>query len=108
LGDAPQHTRLKEIEARGKFKKFLSGSSITEPSTEEKKRGRPVSEATIRRADFAKPLRESGKTWPEIYDAYIKRYPRDVDTESEDVLRLAFERQYPEISDKLKSKPPTE
>ena len=61
----------------------------------ETKRGRPVDKMTIRRADFAKPLREQSKTWEEITTAYSKKYPRDIDA-SADVIRLAFQRQYSE------------
>lgn len=59
------------------------------------KRGRRVDKATIRRADFAKPLREKGMTWDAIAAAYAKKNPRDIDA-SADTIRLAFQRQYPE------------
>ncbi len=71
------------------------------------RRGRKVDKATIRRADFAKPRRENGESWVSILAAYEKEYPRDVDV-NESVIRLAFERQYPELSRELKKKPPTE
>jgi len=81
-------------------------AEVDETKTGER-RGRKVAPETIRRADFAKPRREKGESYPSIYAAYQKKYPRDIDA-SEDVIRLAFERQYPELSKKLKDKPPTE
>lgn len=76
------------------------GGSGTEKQSSAKpdgkpKRGRPVDDATIRRADFAKPLREQGKGWEDIYTLYAEKYPRDVDA-SADTIRLALQRQYPE------------
>jgi len=67
----------------------------TKPADNTPKRGRPVGKTTIQRADFAKPLREQAKTWPEIYALYVKKYPRDINA-SADTIRLAFERQFPE------------
>ena len=71
-----------------------------------KKRGRKVKDDTIRRADFVKPLREKNMSYPAIYDRYKRKYFRDVDA-SPDVLRHAFERQYPEVAAKLKNKDAT-
>jgi len=72
-----------------------------------KRRGRKVAKLTIQRADFAKPLREEGESWPNILAAYAKKHPRDIDA-NEDVIRLAFERQYRELATELKTKPPAE
>jgi len=89
------------------LQKALEKSQSTKPDNKTPKRGRKVDKATIRRADFAKPPREKGESWPNIYAAYNNKYPRDVDA-SEDVLRRAFERQYPEIAAKLKEGKATE
>lgn len=90
-----------------KQRKGNGGASSTPGKTPSTKRGRKVEKETIRRADFAKPLREKGETWPNIYTAFTKKYPRDTDT-NEGILRRAFERQYPEIAAKLKEDKATE
>ena len=82
-------------EANGVAGLMLKKSRSPKPADSTPKRGRPVDKATIRRADFAKPLREQGKTWEEIAASYSNKYPRDIDA-SADTLRLAFQRQYPE------------
>lgn len=68
--------------------------SVT-PARNRPTRGRPVDNATVRRAEFAKSLRDAGKTWAEIATAYSAKYKRDVDA-SADTIRLAFKRQYPD------------
>lgn len=70
-------------------------------------RGRKVDKATVRRADFAKPLREQGEKWPEIFSKYLKEHPRDVDA-TKDVIRRAFDRQYPELAASLRGSKATE
>ncbi len=79
----------------------------TEPADNRPKRGRPVGKDTVRRADFAKPLREKGEKWPSIFAAYEKKYPRDTEA-TEGAVRLAFERQYPELAAKLRKGKATE
>ena len=74
--------------------KSAGAGRSAKPPQNRPKRGRPVDKATIRRADFAKPLREDGSTWLEIAKLYCKKYPRDLEA-SADTIRLAFQRQYP-------------
>ena len=72
-------------------------SQSTKPADKTPRRGRPVDQLTVQRADFAKPLREreNPQTWENIATAYRKKHPKDLEA-SADTLRLAFQRQYPE------------
>jgi hypothetical protein len=98
-----------ETEGQGKGGAGSAPTQVqsTGPDDKTPKRGRKVDKATIRRADFAKPLREKGESWPNIFAAYEKKYVRDTDT-TEDILRRAFERQYPELSIELRKRNATE
>ncbi len=71
------------------------------------KRGRKVKKDTIRWADFAKPLRVKGEKWASIYAEYLRTHPREVDATA-DKIRLAFERQYPDLAAELKGRTATE
>lgn len=63
----------------------------TKLATNKKKRGRPVDPLTIQRTEFAEPLREEGKSWPEIARLYSRKYPKDIDA-TDGTIRLACER----------------
>ncbi|MHB1035739.1 MAG: hypothetical protein ACYC35_12935 [Pirellulales bacterium] len=83
-----------QSEGKGGAGKTPSEPRTPKPADKTPKRGRPTEKATIRRADFAKPLREQKWTWEQISAEYEAKHPRDTDA-SPDVLRKAFERQYP-------------
>lgn len=83
------------------------GTETAKPAKAKSTRGRKVDKATIRRADFAKPLREKDETWANIYAEYNRKHSRDIDA-SADVIRRAFERQYPDFSAKPTDEAPTE
>ena len=83
------------------------GADSTPARLQKPKRGRKVSKYTIQRADFAKPLREAGESWPNIFAKYESKHFRDTEA-TEDIVRRACERQYPELGRELKEGKPTE
>jgi len=59
-----------------------------------RRRGRPTKGETQQRAEFAKLLIAKGLTWPEVFQKYAKRFPKDKEA-SADALRCTYQRAYP-------------
>ena len=92
-GRTPSNSASEQSKGNGGMGSTPRKSRSTKTADITPQRGRPVDKSTIRRAAFAKPLRDNGVTWQEIAVRYQKKHPKDVDA-SADTIRLAFDRQY--------------